>query len=71
VLEVIETVRKVSGNNFEARLVPRRPGGPAGIVAASDKIRANLGWQPQLDDLTLIVTHALNWERRLTKALAA
>src|SRR6476620_1607675 len=42
VLEVIETVRKVSGNNFEARLVPRRPGDPAGIVAASDKIRAAL-----------------------------
>lgn len=71
VLEVIETVRKVSGNNFEARLVPRRPGDPAGIVAASDKIRANLGWQPQLDDLTLIVTHALNWEKRLAAPRAA
>jgi UDP-glucose 4-epimerase len=24
-----------------------------------------LGWQPQFDDLTTIVTHALAWERKL------
>ena len=52
-------------------LVPRRPGDPAGIVAASDKIRAALGWAPQLDNLELIVTHALNWEKRLHGSQAA
>lgn len=66
VLEVIETVRRVSGNNFEAKLSPRRPGDPASIVAGADKIRSALGWKPQLDDLEKIVTHALTWEKRIT-----
>lgn len=67
VMEVVETVRRVSGLTLDARLAPRRAGDPASIVAASAKIRDALGWQPQLDDLDKIVTHALAWERTLTK----
>lgn len=65
VLEVIETVKRVSGKNFPVELSPRRPGDPAAIVARADKIRATLGWQPKLDDLEKIVTHALAWESTL------
>jgi UDP-glucose 4-epimerase len=65
VLEVLDTVKKVSGKNFPVRLSPRRPGDPAQIVAASDRARAALGWQPRLDDLSTIVGHALAWERKL------
>ena len=65
VLEVVETVRRVSGLALDARLAPRRAGDPASIVAASAKIRDALGWQPRLDDLDEIVTHALAWERKL------
>lgn len=71
VLDVIETVKKVSGVDFPVRLSPRRAGDPAAIVAGSDKIRATLGWVPQHDDLTEIVTHALNWERGLAERLKA
>jgi UDP-glucose 4-epimerase len=71
VLEVVDMVRRVSGVDFEARLCPRRPGDPAAIVAAADAIRAELGWQPQLDDLETIVRHALAWEKRLADAKAA
>ena len=46
VLEVIAAVRRVSKRPVEAKLVPRRPGDPAMIVASSDKIRTQLGWQP-------------------------
>ncbi len=66
VLEVIETVRRASGVAFEAKLSPRRPGDPAAIVAGADKIRAALGWKPELDDLDKIVAHALAWEKRIT-----
>src|SRR6185312_10811326 len=65
VLEVIETVKKVSGKDFPVELSPRRPGDPAAIVARADKIRAALGWQPKLDNLEKIVTHALKWEDTL------
>ena len=67
VLQVIDAVRRVSKRAVDAKLAPRRPGDPASIVASSDKIRAQLGWKPQHDDLDLIVEHALAWEAHLAK----
>src|SRR4029079_1284357 len=67
VLQVIDTVKKASGVDFKVERGPRRPGDPAQIVAQSDKIRSLIGWQPQFDDLTTVVKHALAWERKLMK----
>ncbi len=67
VLEVLDSVKRVSGKKFDVRLSPRRPGDPAGIVAASAKIRSTLGWQPQHDDLDAIVRQALAWEDHLAR----
>jgi len=65
VLEVIDTVKRVSGVDFRVDRAGARPGDPAQIVAKSDLIRQQLGWQPQFDDLATIVEHALAWERKL------
>jgi UDP-glucose 4-epimerase len=65
VLEVIDTVKRVAGTDFRVDLAERRPGDPARIVAASERIRAELGWEPHFDDLPTIVAHALAWEKRL------
>jgi UDP-glucose 4-epimerase len=65
VREVIDTVKRVSGADFRVDTSPRRPGDPAAIVASSDRARATLGWRPRYDDLSIIVDHALAWERRL------
>ncbi|MFN3743920.1 MAG: UDP-glucose 4-epimerase GalE [Hyphomicrobiaceae bacterium] len=65
VLQVIDAVKRVSGADFEVRLATRRPGDPASIVAASARIRAELGWVPAHDDLDKIVAQALAWERKL------
>jgi UDP-glucose 4-epimerase len=67
VLEVIETVKRVSGVDFPVELAGRRPGDPAAIVAANDRIRAAFGWTPRHDDLETIVRQALDWERRLAE----
>jgi len=67
VLEVIETVKRVSGVDFEVELAARRPGDPAHLVAACERIRSTLGWRPRFNDLETIVTHALAWERRLAQ----
>lgn len=65
VLDVIDTVKKVSGVGFKVEYAPRREGDPARIVAASERIRGALGWRPRFDDLATIVSHALDWEREL------
>ena len=67
VLEVIDTVKRVSGVDFRVDTAARRAGDPAQIVAKSDRIRAMLGWQPQFDDLATITRHALAWERKLAQ----
>lgn len=65
VLEVIEAVKRLSEMDFPVHMAGRRPGDPAELIAASDRIRANLGWKPQYDNLDTIVTHALAWQERL------
>jgi UDP-glucose 4-epimerase len=53
VREVVESARRVTGREIEAREEPRRPGDPPELVAAADRIRAQLGWEPQkgLDEM--------------------
>jgi UDP-glucose 4-epimerase len=65
VLEVVEAVKRAAGRSFDVRLGPRRPGDPAQIVAASEKIRGALGWAPAYADLDVIVGQALKWEDQL------
>jgi UDP-glucose 4-epimerase len=65
VLEVIDTVKRVSGADFKVELAGRRLGDPGWVVAASDRARAVLKWQPHFDNLESIVCHALAWERKL------
>jgi UDP-glucose 4-epimerase len=65
VFEVVDAVKRVSKRDFKVELAPRRPGDPAMIVADSTRIRTQLGWTPRLDNLDVIVEHALAWERRL------
>ncbi len=66
VLEVIETVKRVVGRRLPGRVRGPARGRSRPIVAASDRARAVLGWQPRFDDLATIVTHALAWEQRLS-----
>jgi UDP-glucose 4-epimerase len=53
VKEVVEAARRVTGREIRAVEEARRPGDPAALVAASDRIRDELGWQPEkgLDDM--------------------
>lgn len=67
VLEVIDTVKRVSGIDFKVEMAPRRAGDPAQVVAASARIRNILGWTPRYDDLETIVAHALEWERTMMR----
>jgi len=65
VREVIDTVKAVSGVDFEVVEGPRRAGDPAAIVAKADRLRSVLGWVPEHQPLEEIVSTALTWERCL------
>ena len=61
VREVIDTAQRVTGREIPTHIGSRRPGDPATLVASSDKIKSELGWQPQFQDLSLIVESAWRW----------
>jgi UDP-glucose 4-epimerase len=61
VRKVIETARRVTGKEISVRMGPRRPGDPSVLIASSDKIKSELSWQPQFQDLGLIVESAWKW----------
>lgn len=61
--EILEAARKVTGQPIPATKAPRRPGDPATLIAASDKARATLGWQPQYDNIQEIIRTAWNWKQ--------
>jgi UDP-glucose 4-epimerase len=65
VRQVVEGVRRSSGQNFEIRMGPRRAGDPASIVAEASRIRDLLGWTPRWNDLDAIIRHAIAWESKL------
>ncbi len=71
VLEVIAAVEKAFGGPVNKKLVPRRAGDPAAIVAGAARVREILGWEPKYADLDLIVNSALAWERHLQRRNAA
>jgi UDP-glucose 4-epimerase len=61
VREVIDTARRVTGKDIPVRMGPRRPGDPAVLIASSDKIKSELGWQPRYQDLRVIIESAWRW----------
>jgi UDP-glucose 4-epimerase len=64
VLEVIDSVRRITGKPIAVEECPRRPGDPALLVASSEKIKAELGWAPQFADLDTIIDSAWKWHRQ-------
>jgi UDP-glucose 4-epimerase len=67
VLEVLESVDRVTNMAIERRMAPRRAGDPPALVADNRRILATLPWRPARDDLDTIVADALAWERKLAE----
>jgi UDP-glucose 4-epimerase len=64
VKEVIESVQRVTGKTVPTRVAPRRPGDPAVLVAASNRLRQETGWSPRHAALDDIVRTAWQWRER-------
>ncbi|MGA7077883.1 MAG: UDP-glucose 4-epimerase GalE [Terriglobales bacterium] len=63
VRQVVEVARQITGHPIPAIESPRRAGDPAVLIASSEKIRRELGWQPKFPDLKAIVESAWQWHR--------
>jgi UDP-glucose 4-epimerase len=64
VKEVVETARRITGKNIEAKIAPRRAGDPSKLVADAKKAREVLGWNPQFPDIESIIESAWKWHEK-------
>ncbi|MEP6810368.1 MAG: UDP-glucose 4-epimerase GalE [Chthoniobacterales bacterium] len=70
VREVIETCREITGHAIPVLEKPRRAGDPPRLIAASDKIKRELGWQPRFQELRTIVESAWRWHQKFPRGYA-
>jgi len=67
VREVIAACGKITGRNVGTIEKPRRPGDPPRLIASSEKIKNELGWQPQFQSLEAIVESAWKWHEKFPR----
>lgn len=65
VKQVVDAVKRVSGNNFKVVVDERRAGDIPSLTANAHRLMSRLNWVPKHDDLDLIVSTALEWENKL------
>jgi UDP-glucose 4-epimerase len=61
VKEVITAARQVTGHPIPSRVLKRREGDPAKLVASSEKAKQELGWEPKYTAIKDIVASAWEW----------
>ena len=61
VREIIDCCRRVTGKDIPVIESPRRPGDPARLIAASEKIQRELGWKPRFQGIDAIIQSAWTW----------
>ena len=64
VRQVVDTARAVTGAVIPEQIGPRRAGDPARLVASSDLIRRDLGWEPRYRGLQQIIETAWRWHQQ-------
>ncbi len=62
--EVLQAAREVTGKDIPARVGPRRAGDPAVLIGSSEKIKSELGWKPEFQNLRVIVESAWRWMQK-------
>ena len=65
VLEMLNAAKEITKIDIKSEIVERRAGDPASVVAASEKAREILGWEPEYTDVSKIVETAWNWYKSL------
>ena len=63
VKEVITEMENIVKNKLQVEIGPRRPKDIAVSVANSDKFKKKFNWKPRFNNLNIILSSALNWEK--------
>ena len=63
VKDVVAAVDRVTGGKVRSRVVARRAGDPAVLLASSAQARSKLGWSPRFEEIDVIVRTAWDWHR--------
>ncbi|MCB8926516.1 MAG: UDP-glucose 4-epimerase GalE [Ardenticatenaceae bacterium] len=61
VKQVIDTAREITGHPIPAEIGPRRAGDPDILIASSETLNHDLGWQPIYPNLRQIIEMAWKW----------
>jgi UDP-glucose 4-epimerase len=67
VRKVIDSCCKVTGRKIDIMEKPRRPGDPPRLIASSEKIKRELGWEPQFQSLDAIIESAWKWHQKFPR----
>ena len=65
VLDVLNTLSKITGKSYKIINGPRRSGDVSSLVASSDFIKTKLSWKPRYNHLETIIKDAIDWEKKL------
>ena len=63
VKEVITEMENILKNKLQVEIGPRRPKDIAVSVANSDKFKKEFNWKPSFNNLNIILSSALSWEK--------
>jgi UDP-glucose 4-epimerase len=66
VRQVLQAVERCTGRPLNPRPAPRRPGDPPILVADVSALRRTLRWSPRFDNLDVIITTAVDWEKSVS-----
>lgn len=64
VLEVVRAAEQVIGRSIPVSLSPRRWFDPESVVADPSRLKTQLHWRPEFEDLSEMIRSMLEWERR-------
>jgi UDP-glucose 4-epimerase len=64
VKEVVDACRKITGKQIPVEEKARRPGDPPRLIASSERIKKELGWQPEYQNLEAIIRSAWKWHEK-------
>jgi UDP-glucose 4-epimerase len=64
VKEVITAAREITGLPITVEEGPRRAGDPAILIGSATKARKVLGWDPQYNQIEVILDHAWRWHQK-------
>ena len=64
VLEIVASVRRVTGHPVPVEMRPRRDGDPAVLVASSERAMELLNWRPRYRELDEIVRTSWEWHQK-------